>query len=618
MNILIIAINTIYSILHGTLSGILSFLFFYSLGAFFLSKKQLISGKFPIFPAFLGATFFSVLCWYAVQKGIPLQIFFQWLLLFYMVIFCMSLVLRNSCSDLFKNLILKKEIILFWFFAYIILYSLIYIFLPEPDSRYYLPITHINNLDIFSYINVTQDLLLGHTNIAHMSYLDTGGVYYQTPAAYYFHAWIAFFYNNNALNAAMPTLYTIASLIGLMIMYYCHRFFHCSRWVSLGIAAIVLSGSFYRYIMGFYFLSSLMGTVVWLAFLFEILQWDFSIAIKKQNWFKIFTMMMTYQCLLLLLYPIFFVFNLVISCTIRTLRCWFRFFLRRKFKCEVYSHAPFLWRKGLVNFVSFLACLLLIILILIGLFPDYVEMTIHHMTEYAHRVTTIFWGLPLLSPLAMLGLPSPLFLSVQSQMPAFAAFIMILMGLLYCTQFKKQSAACVLFLMAISVFFVYWIYYYIEGPTRYQPWKFASYFILPLVGVFWAVLFKALMPLAAYRKIVVMVISFCIVGNFCLFRFPLQPALKKEYHGLNVLNSIPERDLYVKMSNYRTTFLAVFYIRDKQLHFIGNAYPRYPTESVADISGNHSLFLESSQGCDAKESSGKKTKIHDLGCLYKK
>lgn len=605
-------INNLCNIFHGILASSISFIFFFLAGIACLPRQIIVHNRFPFLFGLVGFSFLSILCFYSLQYNISLYIVFEWFSI------GISLILIARISTLIKllqnNLLQYLNIALTWLIAYIFLYTLTYIFLPQPDPNQYIPVNHIGNTDIFNYINITQDLFslkdstLASTyiNPFHLPYSDPFWAYYQTPGVFYFNAWMSLFYGGNSLNAAMPILYTIVSLIGLMIAYYCHYFFRCSRLISVGIAAIILCGTFYRFIIGFYFLSSLMGTVIWLACIIAVLQWDFSQPINKQRLPQLLIGIVTPSCLLLMLYPIFFWINLPIL-------------------IGIISLLAYLFREKSPLFISFkillqyLGCLLLAISIVFALIPQSISFSINSILFQANR-SDVLWVLPLLSPLSILGFPT--YYGWLKAPSLLIIFVFIFAGLFYCfyhlelkkASIKNKAPIYILALLALGSLFVYWLYYYFAGPLRYQPWKFASYFMLPLAGVFWGIFFKILAYTKHYRKIFLAIIIVCLAGNFFFYYYQLPQPPQKEYSKLALLNDISSPTLVTKMNNFTGTYLARFYIRHKQLHSLNYSY--YSRESLNTINDNQPFFVESSRECEFKSLSKESFPIKPIGCLY--
>ena len=602
-------IYNFYIIIHGISASIISMLFFFLLGIVFLPRRILTTiNCFPFFVGLVGFVILSITCFYALQCNISLYHLFQWSIIF---LISLLIIRRKHCLLAFKTLSITIKEMRYWGALFVLFYILVFIFLPQPDYHHYLPLVHLNNTDIFNYINITQDiLLLNHYYAApfyihpfSLPYSDLFWGYYKTPAVYYLHAWIALFYDNNALNAAMPTLYTTVSLIGLMITYYCYRFFYCSRWISAGIAAIVLCGSFYRLIIDFYFLSSLMGTVVWLASIIMVLQWDFSLKINKQRLIHFFIILLSLQSLLFLLYPIFFWLNLPILSGIIIMLLFM----------ENPSRTSYMYRL-----LPYLVLLLLGTIIAFVLFPQFSKFLIHEILSQADR-SKIIWSLPLLSPLAIFGFP--VYLGWLESKIILAFFVIAFVGLFYCfyrTQKTKNNVypAYVLSLMAIGALLIYWLYFYIEGSLRYQPWKFASYFLLPLAGVFWGLFFNTLTHIKHYQKIFSVLLIFCLLGNFFFYYYKFPEPFKNKYAALSILNTIPEPTLMTKMDNFSATYLAKFFIHSKELHSLN--YSLYTHDSLNKVSDSEPFFVESRHGCEfpVLNSNAKSIVIKPIGCLY--
>lgn len=612
-------INSFYAITHGILASSISFIFFFLLGITCLPRKTISNDQFSFLIGLFGLTLFSIICFYSLQFNISLHTVFSWLPTLLIGTLLIRLwFMKNSINYSFSSIamscfaFIKDSYV--WWIIYILFYLLIYIFLPQPDSNYYIPVNHIGNTDIFNYINITQDLFsLKDSTLAYtyihpfdLPYSDPFWAYYQTPGVFYFNAWISLFYGGSALNAAMPILYTTVSLIGLMITYYCHQFFRCSRTISAGIAAIILGGSFYRFIIGFYFLSSLMGTVIWLACIIGVISWNFSEKINKANILPFLIRVSVPSCLLLLIYPIFFWINLIILAGIITVLVW-------------YETEPLSIKDCLKSFRLYLGCLLLSIGIVFALIPQSISFSINSILFQANR-NDVLWVLPFLSPLSILGFPT--YYGWLGSKSYLIFFVIISLGLFYCfyrvelkkTSTIKKAPIYILCLLALGSLIVYWLYYYLAGPLRYQPWKFASYFLLPLAAVFWGIFFRALTYTKHYRTIFVLILVGCLTGNFFFYYYQLPKPPQNTYSKLALLNDIDSPILVTKMNNFTGTYLARYFIRQKQLHSLNYSY--YSRESLTTIADHQPFFVESSQGCEFRSLTKKAIPLKPIGCLY--
>lgn len=599
----------LYNITYGVLTSLTSFLFFYLLGFVCCSEKFFVSLKFPAFPACLGASLFTLIGWYGIESHLAFYKIFTFVAILFIILILVR-IRQITQWHYWKTTLAFGKIsnTFFYLFSYILLYTLIYAFLPTPDSESYLPIARIDNLDVFNYINTTQHLQSYNViNIAHTSSNEPFPLYFDTPAVFYLLGWLSLFYHHNAMDACMPLLYSVAASIGLITIYYCHQFFSCSRQTSLCIAAILLCGTFYRFIIGFYFLSSLIGILIWLAFLLEILSINFSLPIKQHRFIYLFILMRVYEWLLLLIYPILFIINIFILMGVMGLML---FFTHRHFHPSVFMR----------KFIYFLFCLISSAGLLFLLNSEYyLAHIVTNIFEFSERLQFV-WSVPLLSPLAILGLPTALTLStLTQQLLTVSFFSLFLMTLFYCSKKIKPwtPAQYVLFILVIAALIIYWLYYAALGPTRYQPWKFASYFVLPLFGVIWAIFSNILAVLPSHRRIFIALTLFCIIGNFLFLPYSVHK-LNKKYEQLYQMNSsklVKKNDLVLKMSSHATTFLPVFFIPDKKLHFLSASY--YPKEDPATIPNDIPFFLESPQGCQQHYAHKKLThEIPQLGCLY--
>ncbi len=596
-----------YSIIHGLLASTASLLFFLLLGITCLPKKILSACRFPFFWGLVGLSIFCLICFYSLQWDISLYTVFQ-SLPFFLIPLC--IIRRKHLAHCGQILFAPTESYRKWLLrglVFVLFYLLAFIFLPQPDPRHYLPVTHIANSDIFNYINVAQDLFsLKDSTMAesylhpfNLPYSDIHWAYYQTPAVYYFHAWMSLFYGGNCMEAAMPVLYMTISLIGLMITYYCYHFFRCPYWMSAGIAAMILCGTFYRFIFGFYFLSSLMGTVIWLAALMSLLQWDFLQRLNRYRALSFILLLSVPLCLLLLFYPIFFWALLPVLLVVILLVL---FFERKSFAVKV----PYFLYTGLG---------ILAITIVFCITPQAINFSLNNVLCQANR-DDILWVLPLLSPLSLLGFPS--YYGWLEGKGILVCFVCLCVGLFFCfyqtNKNNRQAPAYILSLLALGSLGAYWLYVDIAGPLRYQPWKFASYFLAPMAGVFWGICFNTLSYYKHYKKIFIALLAICLLGNFFFYYYTLPEAPTNKYRSLSALDIIVKGPLYTKMETFSSTYLARFFIRHHVLHSLNRSY--YVKESLTNIADDAPFFVESSHGCEYSTLIPNSVDIRPAGCLY--
>lgn len=236
------------------------------------------------------------------------------------------------------------------------------------------------------------------------------------------------------------------------------------------------------------------------------------------------------------------------------------------------------------------------------------------------------WGLSLISPFAVLGIPSPLTLS--SSVAQFFTLLGFSILVIFCAveglKLKKTNAisasAIVFFIFSVMSIFIYILYYYHLGPSRYQPWKFASYYALPFCGGILAMFSRILQSknnFYPWKKITVVLVTLALVGNIFIIWKGTPPfqTLSNKYRRLGALDQMGFSTYWIKMSDYSSTFLPVYFIPHKTLHLLSDSY--YPMQSleINQITPSQPLFVETTKKC-VGTSSNQVINILNVGCLY--
>ncbi len=513
---------------------------------------------------------------------------------------------------------IKKPVIHFrqLFFSFLVPFTIFYILsylslLPSFASDANL-LRWIGNNDILNYINITHYLShLGASNVVGHSYIEHAS-YAATPGVFYGFSFFSLFYNGNTMTAAMPMLFTCMALIGLMIYRYCHRIFELSWLISISIAAVIIFGGFYHYIQGNYFLSTLFVTAPLIYLLTETIKLDYSHSSSYKSLFCL-----TLPSLIL----IFFFYPVILFCTF--IIQWGLIGLKIVCSCNNFSA-----QTTKIALKSFLKCTAILFVCLLLVFisnPANFISFLKTLADFAN-MTGGGWGLPLISPFAILGVPSKMALhSIYAQIPILLAFFILI---IICTagvlRLKKagelHTSAIVFFIFSVVSIMVYLLYYYHLGPTRYQPWKFASYYALPFAGGIWAMFSRVLQSkdiAYSWNKITVTLVSLAIIGNIFIVWKATPPfqTLSNKYQRLNAIDQMDVSDVWVKMADYSSTFLPVYFIPHKKLHLLSDSY--YPMQSLkmAHIGPRQPLFIETTDKCIGT-APDKVIKLSHLGCLY--
>ena len=439
---------------------------------------------------------------------------------------------------------------------------------------------------------------LGPANLPNFSYIADPN-YSRSPAAFYFLAFYSLFYNKSIIMATMPILYSATAFIAALIVYYCQRFFSLSLKVSLCIAGIIICGRFYRYIIGNYFLTSIISTFTLLAVLIEI--GIFKLEISPTNFLKLLFVLLPYEGLLLFTYPALFFTHSIFQCGIVYLILLYTY---RFHSLTIVLKRAIFFTFALIATISVLALLDL----------KYFQNAAITALSFSHIIAG--WPLKLLSPFAMLGLPCHMelisFIYIEITLFIFIAIAIIYLLHIKSTKNLNITPVGFAFLwVSLSAYIVYVIYFYFGNTNGYQPWKFASLYMLPFAGALWAGV-AANLKNKKHEILFFIFTLLIILSNAIFYRFPLDK-LNAKYERLQMLNNIANTNLWIKMANPAATFLSVYYIQDTQLHLLSGTYGYYPIEHLTQIRPHQPIFIETSDDCGAPE---KSIKIKGLGCLY--
>ena len=253
------------SIAHGFGAGLLCAACLYLGGLACMPRrwaKALGDGESP---AMLGAAVYVIACWFGITFGITLAHLGMG---FASVVLLLAVVRYRSIAAALQVRAVLTRGVLGWLGAFGLLYVLAYLFTMPPATSEYLPPAWTGNIDMMTYMRYTTHLLrLGPANLAGFSYLDW--VYLQTPAVFYFLGGLSLLYGRDAMSAVMPAQFGLMALTGVFIARISRSIFRVSRGSAVAIACIFVSGPFFRYVTGAYFLSTMMSMPVLLFLLFK-------------------------------------------------------------------------------------------------------------------------------------------------------------------------------------------------------------------------------------------------------------------------------------------------------------------------------------------------------------
>ncbi len=586
-----------YTLFYGFFASLLCLIFLYFLGILCLPNTFFKKTNFTLFPFLYGLVVFGFICHWSVSLGFSLSKMF---LLFPLLILVAGII-RFRQSNLLGILFKQRTTFLNWLIAYTVFYFLTYIFFPQPDSSHYLPIACLDNDDLWGYLNQARYLLhMDFQNVAHYDY--TVSVWQRwDPGTQYIYGLLSVFYGYDLMKATMPLLYLYSALIGLAIFRYCQEVFQLSLKSSIAIVAIILCGPFYRYVVGNFFLASLINTVFFVTLLTETAKIDF----LKQEKIFLKTLCFSLPCLLLIIvfYNVVFFLSIIIQCGLLCLVALFTLF---QFKTPI----KFLLQK--IGYAISAILLSAIIAILFFGTSTYISL----LKEFSSDVG---WSLTWLSPLSLLGVPQIGHLehSLIGQILLTVLLFILFFGSLYIVIKKNKQTLTprewgflCLPLVSIILYDVY--FYYNVG--SYRAWKFAFYYVVPFAGAIWALIFKVFSTIRHKKTIISILVGLFIAGNAYNAHFKEQPLSKfsAKYQGLEALKYMGSSSFLIEMASTKATFFSAYFIPNKTLYLLSPSYfPMYHLDLEKD-SIKQSFFLENGKNC--KKNHG--VIIENLGCLY--
>jgi hypothetical protein len=569
------------------------------------------------YPGIVGATAYVLWCWYGVQLGFGLT---PLVIAFTAVLLGVILIRARVLACIVKSRV-DSRTLLAWSGAFIMFYVVAYLFFTPDLSGTRLPLaTYLNN-DLMNYLNITRAFQeRGPSNVAGVSFL-TSPVYLQTPAAFYVIALLSAFFRHDAMHAAMPLQFSLSAGMALLAARISRSVFRVSWPWALALGATVISGPFFRYVAGNYFLSTLLTVPILLNLLWITIT---SVEGRRRVDLPLALCFAAHYVLLLLTYPVLLTVGLAVqvgmaaAAAVASASAWRR-----------YSGA---WREAgrLLTRAAVVVALGLAATATVA--PQHV-FTAAESVLYLSKVGVAGWPMRLIAPTAIFGWPGHFDrVQVDSQgiVYAIAVLVAVPAALLITYGWGLRSRATLaerlLVVAGAGSLLLYCAAYWRLGPS-YQQWKLASYLPLPLSFVAFAAvirLFRQDVRAHAGRgwrtwlgRGLAALFAVVFVGGNLRVHATIEPRPWTFPSALAKLSTIDElpyvEELYVEMKDVRNTFLPVYFIRSKTLHLISPSY--YPHEPLAlDRISRKRPYLLQDFGCEGVGHDSTMT-IDGVGCL---
>lgn len=605
--------NHLIALIGGCAATMVAGLAICAIGAAITPRKD----WFAPHSAIVGAALFTIVSWYTIKLDIPLKLSIPMTVIFFLTV----LLIRAGGVD--------NARITSWKFPktqglllleYSLLYAVAYVLMLPSADEDHLPIVYYGNNDIFAYANLSSFLLrLGNSNIYNGDYLSNA--YLETPGVFYLLDLVSlFFYKGEVLSALMPVLLGVSATIGLAISHIVKRIFRMPRFMATSLGMLFISGVFYQYIAGRYFLSQIMASAVFLALITQ----NADLRAHVPGWLYNIQLWIPYYLLVFYIYPpilvIMVLFQVGVDINYPLLEGWGRG------QNSVYRVLT-LPIKTLAWWMMLMASILIFIAIIDPVhFSDVVTRTAKLSTDNFNG-----WHLGLISPFAISAIPGQQSVVGDVAQVADSAFFLGLLGLVSISYVKRVRAnagtlqAAYFFVMIFS-FVAYFILFAQIGPS-YRQWKFASYFpmllaFLLLPSVFYIsdarnfVLHGDPITRASWRDTgLTSIVCVLVIGNLVFNSLYISPSRRdfpSSLFNLRSLDGIGDwSDLFVKMNSFPETFLPVYFIHSKVLHLLSASYYPRAHMGLDSISEKAPLFVEE-EHCSGDGG----LEVAGVGCMY--
>lgn len=557
----------------------------------------------------IGAAFAVLWFWYSLKLLIPASTAEKALIALMIILLILRRKTIKAPPDL--NRIINRDS-LFWIFLYTTFYTVNYIFTLPPVTQDRLPVARIFNNDIFNYINISQYLQhLGTSHIAGFSFVEPlSPMVTFTPSAFYFIDGFSVFFYGETMRAAMPAIFAITALTGCAITWIISRNFRISRSLATAIGLVFASGPFLRYIVGNYFLSTIIAELFALLLLGKTA--DLLLKKDQSNWWRVVCGFAPYHLLIFFTYPPLYIIGI-------GLQVGFVLLFLFLFDSNEQNILDSLLVK-IRNAGKWIAAIVASSAVPMVVDPQhaYQILTLLFFISNNHGIG---WALDFIAPAAIFGLPTGFEIHARQSKILNALVLTVLYAVVFffAARNKERSGSGQVFLLLSALsFLMYFAYFSRVGPS-YQQWKIASYlplFLAPFALASAASVVAARSEMDRRVPLLIAGLGPLVLALNIERHYRIEPALDEfpsTYANLRALDVIGSaNDLYVEMSNMSSTFFPVYFLRSRTLHLISPSY--YPQEALSPekITPNTPLFIEG-EACTVGTHS---VSITGVGCLY--
>jgi hypothetical protein len=602
------------AILHGAGAALLVAAVLYLAGLALVPRRSaLAEGEMP---AVVAAAVYVLVCWFGVARHVPLPSLAAG---FTGAAVVLALVRARTVAAMLRQSVGPAAGR--WTVVFVGFYVLIYCFITPPIGREWLPLAWLGNIDVMTYIRYTQHFLLAQPwNGVGQEHAYFDYVYLQTPAVFYLHGALALFFGQESLNAAMPAAFAFAAWLAVLVSRISRDIFRLSWGAALIVGALAISTPFYRFIVGEYFLSSVMALPVFLFLMWRTVRHvparplDRAVAIEY----------LAGYVLLLMLYPLLLLVGVAVQLVALGLMA----------VADGTRGVPGDVRRSVVANLRGRAVTVLVPLVLLvtALFGR-VVWSIQEV-GFLSRQGIAGWAMVMISPWALLGWPGTAGDQVQcleclnvastpGRLPllgigVFAAIGTALLTVFWRGRYRYTTAQRAIVAVGAGAMLVYPAMFLLLGPS-YQQWKFASYTAMPFgfvvtatVGL-WASRSRSGARFAA-------IVGVLLVAGNVYAHAQWDPPLVRLSADLQNLRSLDSDKSYKEMTLRMSestgaypTWMALYFLPSKRVHVVSDGFrPREPL-SYETITPQRPLLLDG-VGCDGIGHSEARN-VPGIGCL---
>jgi hypothetical protein len=570
-------------------------------------------------PALIGMALFLSLCWFGVAAGVSLPNLAAG---FAGAAFIVGLCRFRWIAASVRGLPARSAA--GWALVFSLLYVLGYLFTMPPVTADQLPIAWTGNVDLVTYIRHAQYLLDPQ---AWNRWMYVNHVYALTPGVFHLLGTLSLFYDQDPIQAAMPAQFAFTALTGLLAVRISRKVFLLSRGAAFAVGAILVSGSFFRYLAAAYFISTFMALPVLLFLVWSTVSCASRRLLDVGLWLRFGTA----YVLLLLIYPYLLVVGVGTQLAAIALT----------FVADLHGDPgtsgplrPAAGRAG-----GTLGAMLVMLALLVGGFHEQVRW-LGAQAASLSEPSVAGWPMDLIRPAAIIGLPGGEITEagvqiVPGQRLRTLASFGVMAAWLFTVFFlgagaSMPSAARALAGVAGASIIVYAAYFYEIGPS-YQQWKFASYSALPWSFVLFAGSLQLLERRERVRRltkaapgrlaagVLLGVTAVGLVGGNLWYRTVNDrdlrrfPGTLRDIAQIDALTSFRAVSLWSDNPRDLGTALALYFLPSKRVHVVGDN-STFNLQLAEQISPVHPLLVLG----DCPDADGElAVRVAEVGCLLK-